>query len=77
MSALLPDCRIRDQNPEGAGYLAEPIVPEDATIMISHVGSTTIGGTFFGVVKAPGRPDVTITDGEFMVRREFDITRGS
>jgi hypothetical protein len=57
----------------GTGYRARPVVPEDATIMISHVGSTSISGTFFGLVKAQDGADVTITDGEFMVRREHDM----
>lgn len=62
------------QDPEGTEYLANPVVPEDATIVISQVGPRTMSGTFFGVVKAPDRADVLITDGEFVVRREFDIT---
>jgi hypothetical protein len=57
----------------GNGYRAQPVVPEDATIMISHVGSTAIAGTFFGRVKALDGVEVTITDGEFVVRREHDI----
>lgn len=61
------------QDPEGIDYFAEPVVPEDATIEITNVGSRTIDGTFFGVVKAPDRPDIVITNGEFTVRREHDI----
>jgi hypothetical protein len=59
--------------PEGVDYFAEPVVPEDATIVISQVGPSTIDGTFFGVVRAAGLPDVIITDGEFSVRREHDL----
>jgi hypothetical protein len=65
------------QASDGTDYFAEPIVPEDATIVISSVGSSTIDGTFLGVVKAPGRPDVMITEGEFSVRREFDSSGSS
>jgi hypothetical protein len=61
------------QDPGGIEYVASPVVPEDATIVISHVGPTTVGGTFFGIVKAADRPDVVITDGEFMVRTERDV----
>ena len=56
------------QHPEGIGYLTH----EDGTIVISHIGPTAIGGTFFGVLKSEGRPDIMITDGEFMVRREHE-----
>ena len=56
------------QHPEGIGYLTR----EDGTVVISHVGPTSIGGTFFGVLKSEGRPDLMITDGEFMVRREHE-----
>ena len=61
------------QSPDGTDYFAAPVVPEDATIVISSVGGLTIDGTFFGIVKAPGVPDVVITEGEFAVRRDFDI----
>jgi hypothetical protein len=59
--------------PEGIDYMAEPVTQEDATIVVSHVGKSTIDGTFFGVLKAAGQQDVMITDGEFTVRREHDI----
>jgi hypothetical protein len=61
------------QDPDGIDHYAEPVVPEDATIVITHIGGSTIDGTFFGVVKAAGRPDVMITNGEFTVRRELDL----
>jgi len=61
------------QDQDGTDYYAEPVAPEDATVVITHIGSSTIDGTFFGVVRAPGRPDINITNGEFTVRREFDI----
>ncbi len=61
------------QHSDGLDYYAEPVVPEDATIVITQIGGSTIDGTFFGVVKAPDRTDIVITNGEFTVRREFDI----
>ncbi len=59
--------------PAGIDYIAEPRIPEDMTLVISRVGASTIDGTFFGVVKAVGQPDVVITDGQFTVRREHDL----
>jgi hypothetical protein len=58
------------QHPDGIGYLTR----EDATIVFSHIGPSSIGGSFFGVLESTGRPDLMITDGEFMVRREHDRT---
>ena len=60
------------QDSRGTGYIARPVVPEDASITISQVTSNSIAGTFFGLVKASGLPDVTITHGEFSVRLEPD-----
>jgi hypothetical protein len=59
--------------PEGGDYFADPAAAESAMITISHVDIGTISGTFFGVLKAEGHPDVVITDGEFLVRREHDL----
>jgi hypothetical protein len=61
------------QAPDGIDYIAEPVTPDDVTIVISHIGGATIDGTFFGVAKAAGQPDVMITDGAFTVRREQDM----
>jgi hypothetical protein len=70
-----PTFRIRlyYRSADGIDYFAAPSVPEDVTLVISRVGSSTIDGTFFGVVKADGQPDVVITDGEFTVRREHTV----
>ena len=64
------------RHPEGVGYVTRRPVPDDATILITHFGPTAIGGSFFGVLRAEGRPNLVITDGEFMVRRELDRSIG-
>jgi hypothetical protein len=61
------------RSPEGIDYFAEPVVPEDLTIVISDVGAATVAGSFWGVVRAAGYADVMITDGHFTVRREYDL----
>jgi hypothetical protein len=75
--ALGPDPTVRIhlyyRDAQGIDYFAGPVVPDDATVVISYIGPSTIEGTFFGVLKAVGHPDVTITDGEFTVRREHDL----
>jgi hypothetical protein len=42
---------------------------QSATITISEITSTTVRGTFSGVVEANGHPDITITNGEFRLQR--------
>jgi hypothetical protein len=39
------------------------------TIAITSMTSTRVAGTFSGTVSATGHPDITITDGEFVVQR--------
>ncbi len=58
---------------QGIDYFAGPVIPDDATVVISYIGPSTVEGMFFGVLKAVGHPDVIITDGEFTVRREHDL----
>ncbi len=41
----------------------------DATITISEITDTTVRGTFSGTLKANGKPDIKITNGEFFVWR--------
>ena len=41
----------------------------NATINIIEITSTTVRGTFNGTVKADGKPDISITEGEFFVWR--------
>jgi hypothetical protein len=38
-------------------------------INITELNATTVRGTFTGRLKAAGRPDMVITNGEFLVRR--------
>jgi hypothetical protein len=74
---LIPNGPFRgttsDSKTSIAGRGASALVDEDATIVISHVGPSTIEGTFIGVVEAAGYPAVIITDGEFTVRRDNDL----
>jgi hypothetical protein len=41
----------------------------DATIVITEMTATTIKGTFQGKLLASGKPDMTVTNGSFFVRR--------
>jgi len=40
-----------------------------ANVIISEISPTTVRGTFNGTLKADGKPDVLITQGEFFVWR--------
>ncbi len=44
-------------------------VNPNTSITISAITSTTVKGTFSGTVKAAGKPDISITNGEFYVWR--------
>jgi hypothetical protein len=50
-------------------FAADPVVPADATIVITSITATRVSGTFFGVLKAQGQPDITVTEGKFTVQR--------
>lgn len=41
----------------------------NATINLTEITSTTVRGTFSGTLKASGKPDIQITNGEFFVWR--------
>ena len=44
-------------------------VPNDIRVTITEISSTAVKGTFSGTVKANGKPSISITNGEFNVRR--------
>lgn len=44
-------------------------VGSNATITVTELAATTVRGTFGGIVKATGKPDILITQGEFFVWR--------
>lgn len=41
----------------------------DATITIAEITSSTVKGTFSGTLRANGKPDLAVTNGEFFVWR--------
>jgi hypothetical protein len=52
----------------GANY-TQGSVGSNATITISEITATTVRGTFSSTVKSAGKPDISITQGEFFVWR--------
>jgi hypothetical protein len=43
--------------------------PNDIRVTITEISSTAVKGTFAGTVKANGKPSISITGGEFNVKR--------
>jgi hypothetical protein len=41
----------------------------DARVTLSEITETGVKGTFSGLIKAAGHPDITITEGSFFVKR--------
>lgn len=41
----------------------------DAVVNISEITSTTVRGTFSGTMKSAGKPDISVTNGQFFVWR--------
>lgn len=56
------------QDNDGTLY-TQGSINSDATIKISEMSSTTVRGTFSGTLKASGKSDIAITNGEFFVWR--------
>ncbi len=52
-----------------AGTVYTQGVPGNASITVSEITATEVRGTFSGTLKATGKDDVMITDGEFFVKR--------
>ncbi len=52
-----------------AGTVYTQGVPGNASITVSEITATEVRGTFSGTLKATGKADVVITDGEFFVKR--------
>jgi hypothetical protein len=56
------------QNVSGIDF-ASGSTPGEATIVITELSATRVGGTFFGVLHKSGEPDVVITEGQFLTTR--------
>lgn len=56
------------RNPAGVSYESGTSTAE-ATIVITEISGTNVGGTFSGVLHASGQPDLTVTEGSFRVAR--------
>jgi hypothetical protein len=69
VNAVLVGVLIGYQDTSNVDYVNTGSNASDATIVITDVTSTRVSGTFFGVLKAQGHPDVTITEGQFVVQR--------
>lgn len=54
------------ENATGTEYTAEPF---DASVTLNDVTTTHLRGSFSAVVSGVGVSDVTITEGQFSVRR--------
>lgn len=52
-----------------AGTVYTQGVPGNASITVSEITATEVRGTFSGTLKATGKDDVIITEGEFFVKR--------
>jgi len=59
---------IAYQDESGTEYTQGAVVP-DIRVRITEITSTSVSGTFGGTLKAEGKPDLPITEGEFFVRR--------
>lgn len=57
------------QDASGVDYVDDGTTAADATITITSITSTRVSGTFFGILKSSGHPDVTVTEGQFVVQR--------
>lgn len=53
---------------DGTGYSQGTINP-NVTIMVTEITETTVRGKFNATVKATGKPDISITEGDFFVWR--------
>ena len=53
---------------DGTGYSQGSVNP-NVTIMVTEITDTTVRGNFNATVKATGKPDISITDGEFFIWR--------
>jgi len=53
---------------DGTGYSQGSVDP-DATVIVTEITETTVRGNFHATVKATGKTDISITDGEFYVWR--------
>ena len=56
------------RNALGIDFVSGTAAPE-ATIVITELGATRVGGTFFGVLHESGQPDVSLTEGQFLTAR--------
>lgn len=52
----------------GTEYTQGAVTP-DIRVRITEITSTSVSGTFGGTLKADGKPDLAITEGEFLVKR--------
>ena len=59
---------IAYQDESGTEYTQGAVIP-DIHVRITEITSTSVSGTFGGTLKADGKPDLSITEGEFLVRR--------
>lgn len=59
---------INYNSADGTGYSQGSVDP-DVTVIVTEITETSVRGNFHATVKATGKPDISITDGEFYVWR--------
>lgn len=59
---------ITYQDQSGTVY-SSATTNSDAVITISEITNTTVRGTFSGTMKSAGKPDISVTNGQFYVWR--------
>ena len=57
------------QDSNGVLYATDSSVNPTDVVTITDLTATTVRGTFSGRLKSAGRPDMVITNGEFLVKR--------
>lgn len=58
------------KEPGSGEVFSSGVTPDyDARVTISEIDGTAVKGTFSGLIKASGLPDINITEGSFFVKR--------
>ncbi len=62
---------IYKEKESGVVFISGVTDDYDTRVTLSEITETGVKGTFSGVVKATGHPDITISDGSFFVKKVY------